>query len=144
MKRTGEIVLSIIGAFLYALMAGVGVFMIWLENNRDLVQGTLQDASEQNPDAPPINMADLNNALDFMGNSGTYLTIISIIAIIVGIISILLVKGNKKPKVAGIILIVTALAIAIFTFGGGILAGIFYLIAGIMCLVRKPKKIIYE
>lgn len=144
MKRTGEIVLSIIGVFFYALMAAIGGFMIWLENNRDMVQDFLQKAAEQDPTAPPLSMEELNNTLDVAGSGGLFLTIVSIIAVILGIISIVLIKGNKKPKAAGIILIVTAVGVALFTFGGGILGGIFYLIAGIMCLVRKSKEIIYE
>ncbi|ASK60999.1 hypothetical protein CFK37_01610 [Virgibacillus phasianinus] len=143
MKRTGEVTLGIIGAFFYAFFAIIGAVMVWVENNREQVESFFREAAAQDPSAS-ISMTDLNDALDAVGNSGLILTIISVVAIILGIISMIFLKGNKKPKAAGIILIVTAVVVAFISYGAGIIAGIFYLIAGIMALARKPKTIIYE
>lgn len=93
---------------------------------------------------PNLSMTDLNSVLDSMGSGGMLLLIMSIVAIILGIISIVFIKGNKKPKAAGIIFIATAVIFTVISFGTGLIGGIFYLIAGIMCLARKPKTVIYE
>lgn len=141
LKRTGEIVLGVIGAFLYAFFAAIGGVMVWIENNRGQVEEFFKDAAEQDPN---VTMPDVNSLLDSMGSSGLLLLIVSIVAIILGIVSIVFIKGNKKPKAAGIILIATAVIFAIIIGFGAIIFGIFYLIAGIMCLVRKPQTVIYE
>ncbi|WP_430788035.1 DUF4064 domain-containing protein [Virgibacillus flavescens] len=143
MKRTVEIVFSVIGALLYVLMAAFGAVMVWVDNNKDVVQKMIREANEQGSTANQIPMTDLNNMLNTFGSGGIFLIIASIIAIIVGIISIVLIKGNKKPKAAGILLIVTAIVVSVITSGGGIIGGIFYLITGIMCLARKPKTLTY-
>lgn len=144
MKRTVEIVFSVIGVLLYLLMAAVGAVLVWVDNNKDIVQNMIRKANEQSSPANQLPMTDLNNMLDVVGYGGIFLIIVSIIAIIVGIISIVLIKGNKKPKAAGIMLIITAIVISVITSGGGIIGGIFYLITGIMCLVRKPQTLTYE
>ncbi|GGP09100.1 DUF4064 domain-containing protein [Oceanobacillus neutriphilus] len=132
MKRTGEIVLSVIGILGYGLLGALGGFMLFLQNNEDI----LQEAAEENPD---VNMGDLNTIIEGMGTGGTMLVTISIIAIILSVVAIFLVKGNKQPVIAGVILIVTSVLGAIITFGAGAIPGIFLLISGIMCLVRKER-----
>ncbi|SES97073.1 Protein of unknown function [Oceanobacillus limi] len=137
MKRTGEIILGIIGALFYGILAFIGGAAMWLRNNPDLVQQALDESPED------LGIS-ANELIDTMGTGGTFLLVSSIIAIVLGIVAMVLLKGNKNPKVAGIIFIATSIIFAIITFGGGIFAGILYLIAGIMCLVRKPKTIIEE
>lgn len=139
MKRTAEIILGVIGAVIYGLTAAIGGFMIYLQNNKDLLEASFNETAEQNPE---IGMADMEAALDMLGSGGWLLTISSIVAIILGIVAMILLRGNKKPVISGIIFIATAVIVAIITVGVGIIPGIFYLIAGILCLVRKPARII--
>lgn len=143
MKRTGEMVLGVIGTLYYAFTAFIGGGMVWVESNRDQVQEFFRKAAEENPDAS-ISEADLNNVLDAAGSNGMILLIISILAVILGIVAMVFIKGNKKPKTAGIIFIAIAVIFAVISFGAGLIGGILYLIAGILCLVRKPKTVIYE
>lgn len=135
MKRTGEIVLGVIGAIFYGLGALFGVIMLVLKNQQDF----LREISE---DPEVADVIDVNSLVNSLAAGGWTLIITSLIALILGIIAIVFMKGNKKPKAAGIILIVTAVVIAIVTFGLAIFPGIFFLIAGIMCLVRKPQTVI--
>lgn len=139
MKRTAEIVLAVIGALGYAFTAALGGFMVWLQNNRGLMEDAFNEMAEQNPE---LGMSDMEVMLDALGTGGWLFAIASVVAVILGIVAIVLLKGNKKPVVAGIIFIATAVIVAIVTSGAGILAGIFYLIAGVMALVRKPKRVI--
>ncbi|SFL95663.1 Protein of unknown function [Gracilibacillus orientalis] len=135
MKRTVEVVLAIIGAFVYSLGALFGGLFRMLEGEDELMQDFLQDPSLTESD-----MADAQVFLDWMGSIGTVLIVGSIIAIVAGIVAMIFFKGNSKPKAASIILLVVGGVTTIITFGGAIFAGIFYIIAGIMGLVRKPKQ----
>lgn len=137
MKRTAEIVLGIIGALGYAFMAAIGGFMLWMQNNRDLIESEMTTGTGD--PSTDFSMEEFEAAMDMLGAGGWIVLISAIAAIILGIVAMVLLKGNKKPVIAGIIFIATAIIISITTTGLGVIAGIFYLIAGIMCLVRKPK-----
>lgn len=139
MKRTGEVVLGIIGSLAYAFFAIVGGFMAWLQGKDELLQDIFDESAAGGAE---LSQNDMNTMVDAMGDGGMMIAVSSVIAIILGIIAMVLLKGNKKPKVAGIIFIVVAVVISFVSFGTGILGGIFFLIAGIMCLVRKPQTLI--
>ncbi|SHN31539.1 DUF4064 domain-containing protein [Gracilibacillus kekensis] len=136
MKRTVEIVLSIIGAFVYLIGAVFGGLFRMLDGDSEMMQDILQ----QDPALTDSDVADAQMVLSGVGSIGTMLLVASIVAIIAGIIAVIFFVGNKKPKVAGIVLLVIGVLTTIITFGAGIFAGIFYIIAGIMGLVRKPKQ----
>lgn len=140
MKRTAEIVLGIIGALIYGFFGIIGASMVWLQNNEALLQQSLEEAPQQGGE---ISAEEFNEFIEAMGSSGMVMLVSSIVAIILGIIALIFLKGNKRPTAAGIIFIVTAV-IGFFAFGFiiGFLSGLFYIIAGIMCLARKPKKVI--
>ncbi|AQQ53380.1 DUF4064 domain-containing protein [Planococcus lenghuensis] len=139
MKRTGEVVIGSIGAVVYGLVAAFGGMMIWLQSNEDVLEQSLNQAAQENPE---VAVGDFGAMIDTIGAGGWLLALTALAAIISGIVAMVLLKGNKNPKVAGIIFIVTAIVAAVITAGAGIIAGIFYLIAGIMCLVRKPSRMI--
>lgn len=139
MKRTAEVVLTIIGALGFVFIAAIGGIMIWLQNNRGIMEESFNEMAAETPE---IGMGDLDEMLNMLGTGGWFLAIASVVAVILGIVAMVLLKGNKKPVVAGIILISTAVIVSFVTGGAGVLAGIFYLIAGIMALVRKPKIVI--
>ncbi|MBP1968631.1 cell division septal protein FtsQ [Virgibacillus natechei] len=137
MKRTGEIVLGIIGALVYGFFGIIGGFMLWMQNNEELLQQSLEEVPQEG--GAELSADEFSAFIEQMGSSGMMMLIVSIVAIILGIIALIFLKGNKKPKAAGIIFIATAV-IAVFLVGiVGIFSGLFYLIAGIMCLARKPK-----
>lgn len=138
MKRTAEIVLGIIGALGYAFMAAIGGFMLWMQNNRDLIETELTTGTGD--PTTDFSMEEFEAMMDMLSAGGWIVLISAIVAIVLGIVAMVLLKGNKKPVVAGIIFIATAIIISITTTGLGVIAGIFYLIAGIMCLVRKPQR----
>lgn len=139
MKRTAEVVLTIIGALGFVFIAAIGGIMIWLQNNRGIMEESFNEMAAETPE---IGMGDLDEMLNMLGTGGWFLAVASVVAVILGIVAMVLLKGNKKPVVAGIILIATAVIVSFVTGGAGILAAVFYLIAGIMALVRKPKIVI--
>ncbi|MTD31941.1 DUF4064 domain-containing protein [Planomicrobium sp. YIM 101495] len=137
MKRTPEIILGIIGALGYAFMAALGGFMLWLQGNKDTMEEAMTGTGDPELD---LTMEEFDTVIDLLGAGGTMLLASAIAAVVLGIVAMILLKGNKKPVVSGIIFLIVAVGVSITTTGVGILAGIFYLIAGIMCLVRKPKQ----
>ncbi|OZU87747.1 hypothetical protein CIL03_15385 [Virgibacillus indicus] len=137
MKRTAEIILGIIGALVFGIFTVIGAVMVWLHNNEGLIEDILNEETAQ--DFPEISMMNFNDFIRVMGEAGWQIVIISLIAIMLGIVAMVLLKGNKKPTAAGIIFIATTVIVAFINMPIGIFAGIFYLIAGILCLARKPK-----
>ncbi|MFC4559535.1 DUF4064 domain-containing protein [Virgibacillus kekensis] len=136
MSRIGEMVLTIIGVILYFILALLGGATVWISNNEELWRGASEQMIQQDPQ---LTAANLDDVMGMIGNGGWFLLIVSVIGAILGIVAAVLLKGDKKPKAAGILLIVTAVVGAIVTFGAGIISGLFYLIAGIMALARRSE-----
>lgn len=123
MKRTGEIVLSVIGTVFYALSAAfLGLLMV-LFNNEQFIY-------EMEMDTAPQDLESLYLGIDIINAFGVIAIVVTIIAIILGIVATVLLKGDKNPKAAGIILIVISI----------LAPNILLLIAGIMALVRKAPQ----
>ncbi|SFB06473.1 Protein of unknown function [Lentibacillus halodurans] len=136
MSRTGEIVLTVIGGFIYGFFAVVGALMVWFFHNEAIWDQATEELRQQQPDIAP---GEMEAALQMFQGSGWLMIVISAIGLILGIVSIVFMVGDKKPKAAGIMLIVMSVLGALVTFGALIFSGVFYLIAGIMCLARKAS-----
>ncbi|WP_054861628.1 DUF4064 domain-containing protein [Gracilibacillus sp. JCM 18860] len=102
MRRTAEVVLTFIGAFVYLIGAFLGGMFTMFEDL--LNQQEFVDQVEQTD--PSLNPKDIEMVLESASSFGVYILVISIAAIVLGIVSMFLFKGNNKPKAAGIILIV--------------------------------------
>src|SRR5699024_5654636 len=83
---------------------------------------------------------EVDLAFNFLHASSTYFIIVAIVSLIVGIIAMILLIGDKKPKAAGILLIVSSIIILFASIFMGFFSFLFYLIAGIMAVVRKRKE----
>ncbi|WP_010676497.1 DUF4064 domain-containing protein [Bacillus timonensis] len=136
MKRTGEIVLTIIGACFFALISVFGFMFLGLSEDSAFTQ-EMENIAAEDPSLEGVEMGFLT---DMVAAGGWYFIIVGILAIILGIVSLVLLKGDKHPKAAGILLIVIAVLSTLATFLISIIASILYLIAGILCLVRKQKE----
>lgn len=136
MKRTGEYVLGIIGIILSVLMAGLGAMFIFIQGNEELKQ-TMEAEIAKDPAVNPGDLEMMNDAMDIVGSAGWLLIVAAILGFLFGLIAVLLLK--RRPKAAGILFIVGAVLVGFISVGAGFLPGLLYLIAGIMCLVRKPK-----
>lgn len=124
-KRTGEIVLVIIGMLIYAFFALIGGFMMWLGNNSQIVEDIPPEAQ-----SPELSQEQLMTMIETAGAGGMMILITALVAIVAGILALVFMKGNKKPKAAGIILIVISV-IGVFTMViAGIFSGLFYLKIG--------------
>ncbi|MGV3464220.1 MAG: DUF4064 domain-containing protein [Heyndrickxia sp.] len=140
MKRTAEITLAIIGVIINALVGG-SVLLIAAIFKNETFQEQVKTQLENDPSLSTI---DPSAVLDAIGNGSWWVVIASLIGLVLGIIAAVFLKGNKKPKAAGILLIIAAVISVLLSAGIDWLSGILFLIAGILSLVRKPKAIIEE
>ncbi len=138
MKRTAEFVLGIIGVVTSGLFSLLGVLFSAGANMPEF-----QEAVEQELQNDPTLSGEDNLGLmvDTFNSLGTYIITISIISAIIGIVGVILIRGNKKPVIAGILFILASLLIGIGSIGLGFIPGILFLIAGILCFARKPKNV---
>ncbi len=142
MKRTAEITLTIIGVIINVLVSG-GIALIAALFKNESFQEQVKNELENDPSVS-VNETDLSMVLDTIGNGSWWVVIASLIGIVLGIIATVFLIGNKKPKPAGILLIIAAVVSVILSVGIDWLSGILFLIAGILSLVRKPKTIIEQ
>ena len=139
MSRVAEIIFSVIGLVIYGLVFFFSFRVLTMqEDTKAQFKQQMQDAMNSNPNAQG-NSVSVDKIIDAISTGSLVIVIFSAIAIILGIVAIVFLKGNKKPKAAGIILIVTGVVTTLGTIAFGIFGGIAYLIAGITALVRKSK-----
>lgn len=136
LKRTGEYVLGIVGMLLSVLLTFIGIFFIALKQNdgiRQAIEGELAND-------PTITMEEFSVVMNAVGGFGWIIVVASAIGIILGLVSIFILK-SKRQTMAGVFFIITAVLVGLLSVGLGLLQAVLFLIAGIMCLVRKPKNI---
>ncbi|UOR10462.1 DUF4064 domain-containing protein [Halobacillus amylolyticus] len=137
MKRIVEIVFTVIGLVIYGLTAVLSLVFLNVQDNpgwRADMQSILNQ--DQNMEQAQISVDQIMEGVA----SVTWIIIISaLVAVILGIVAVVFLKGNKKPKPAGIILIITGIVTTIGTIGFGLFGGLAFLIAGIIALVRKSE-----
>jgi Protein of unknown function (DUF4064) len=134
-KRTGEVVMGIIGIVLSALFSIIGIV-----TNMSIDDPMVMKEVEKMIESDPAMTAQDSTFIVGMAESmGWYLIAIGIIASILGLIAVLTIVKNKKPILSGIMFILAALVIGIGTIGFGFIPGLLFLISGIMAFVRKSK-----
>ncbi|MGR3764370.1 DUF4064 domain-containing protein [Rossellomorea sp. NS-SX7] len=134
-KRTGEVVMGIIGIVLSALFSIIGI-----ATNMSMGDPAIMDEMENMMESDPaMTPQDTSFILGIAETMGWYLIVIGIIASIFGLIAVLTIVKNRRPILSGIMFILAALIIGIGTIGFGFIPGLLFLIAGIMAFVRKPK-----
>ncbi|MYL21799.1 DUF4064 domain-containing protein [Halobacillus litoralis] len=141
MKRTAEIVLTVIGIVLFGLPVIFSGIMLNAKENQ-----AFQAEIERAVNSQDMNMQGLNvnQIIDMVGTVSIVIIVAALIAIALGILAIFFLKGDKKPKAAGIILIITAIVFTFATFGLGLFGAAPFLIAGIVALVRKKKSTVED
>ncbi|SDI57901.1 DUF4064 domain-containing protein [Natribacillus halophilus] len=137
MKRTAERVLAIIGIVLTSLAFIFAIFMVigqtGIEQQADLLEQQLME--EPNIQAGEAEML-VQAMIDFGSVIGWWAFIVHAVGLVLGIIG--LVKLINRPKTAGILFLVSGGGMLLFTMGIALIYAALFIIAGIMCLVRKP------
>lgn len=134
MKRTTEIVLTVIGS-VFSLLGAIFVAVMTSLIHTDAFREGFQDGYNE---GYTYDTSESDAVLGVLAGMGWFTVIACVVGLAAGIVAIIFLKGNKKPKAAGIILIIAALIVLIGTVFSGFLVALLFLIAGIMALVRKP------
>ena len=130
-KRTAERVLAWIGVGIefFTLLFLAFYLVVMLVSPSSVKEGMTEDGT--------ISSSDANSIIGMVqGVSGIWF-IVSLIGFALAMFAA--IKIGKKTKMSGIILTILGVIFLFFSF-----AGIFWLISGIMLLVRKPKQSIYD
>src|SRR5699024_7961285 len=114
MRRTVEVVLSLIGAFVYLIGAFFGGMFRMMDAEDGLLQESLQ---EQQGQLTQEELEVTEMMLNGIGTFGTVIIVGAIISIIAGVVAMVFFKGNNKPKAASIILLVVGGITTIATLG---------------------------
>ncbi|UXH45040.1 DUF4064 domain-containing protein [Rossellomorea vietnamensis] len=140
-KRTGEVIMGVIGIVLSALFSIIGIVLNMGMNSPE-VMSQIEEGMESDPNLQESGMTagDMSAFMETAESMGSYLVILGIIASILGIIAVMTIVKNKKPVLSGIMFILAALVVGLGTIGFGFIPGLLFLIAGIMAFVRKPKR----
>lgn len=143
MKRTGEIVLGVIGSIfnvigiivlLFVLLGASGFmnspdFEIFMEQ----IQMEIQNDPTLSPEEAQIAADTMPAIFEGIGVFGWILLIALIISLILAVIAIVKISKNRSPKAAGALFIIAGIFAGILS-----LTSILFYIAAIMCFVRKP------
>src|SRR5699024_5350956 len=106
----------------------------WMQNNRDKVEEFIKDSGEA---GDGFSLEEFEQAINEIGNSGWIFTITLFVAVLVGVVGLILLRGNKKPRQAGILLTGSSVLLTIIVGIGAGIGGLFYLIAGLLCFFRN-------
>lgn len=139
MSRTGEMLLTVLGIIVFGFFAVIGGATIWMNKNPDKVAEMLEAEDIETNENVDLSTDEFLALVDEIGTSGWIVLSGSILAILLGLVAIFLLRQNKHPKAAGVILLATAVISTFMTFFLGFIGGIIYVITGIIALVRKPK-----
>ncbi|MGZ2591024.1 DUF4064 domain-containing protein [Staphylococcus borealis] len=130
-KRTVEHILTWLGVALQALIAIMFLVLKPLMSNDSFKDQMVRESQNQ---GNTLSAYEMNQGFDALGSFFSFLTWGAVITLVLAIIGGILI--SKKPKIAGILLIIAALVAIMSNW----ISAILWIVAGIMLLVRKGKK----
>ncbi|WP_167629741.1 DUF4064 domain-containing protein [Listeria valentina] len=145
-KRTGEVVLSMIGLVL-ALFMQVAMTIVSFnflaktktESGYEIFAGryeqAIHDAGVSLNDAPSA-----SSIVDALHGFSIFFIVALVAVILFSILGIIFIVGNKKPVLAGFLFLLAGIVVILATFLVGFVPALLFLIAAIMCWARKPKR----
>ncbi|GAA4069949.1 DUF4064 domain-containing protein [Amphibacillus indicireducens] len=139
-NRKIEIFLVIMGMAVFFFFGVTGATMINVHDDEmatDLYEQYLEDASVE--EVAEEDLSTYDEFVEALRTAGIIIIVLAVITVIVGIVSVLLLRNDKRPKIAGVILLAAGIFIGFLQFFIALVASLFYVIAGLMALFRKPK-----
>ena len=98
-KRTGEVIMGVIGIVLSALFSIIGIVLNMGMNSPE-VMSQIEEGMESDPNLQESGMTagDMSAIMETAESMGSYLVILGIIASILGIIAVMTIVKNKKKR----------------------------------------------
>src|SRR5690625_61171 len=145
-NRKIETFLIVIGLVVFVFFVISGVSMLVAHNDEEagtdmydsfIEQGLAEFEDDEMPSDDEIpTFAEFNETLRA---GGIMVLVVSVAAFIVGLASVFMIAKNKYPKVAGSLLLLIGVFIALLQFQIALIGSFVYILAGIMALFRKPR-----
>ncbi|MUG68356.1 MULTISPECIES: DUF4064 domain-containing protein [Paenibacillus] len=129
MKRTVEIVLSVLGIIASFVMVATGVVFMYLTKS-DKFMKYLESGWSASENA---------YTLEQLNQAGTMFILPGLIGMALGVGAAWLLKGNHNSFIAGWGLIIVSVVTCFLSLFAAI-PGLFYIASGIIALARKPQK----
>lgn len=85
------------------------------------------------------NVPTYDEFVETLRTAGVITLVLAVIAEVAGIVSILLLKNDKRPKVAGVLLLIVGIFVSSLQFIIALVGSVFFIIAAMMALFRKRK-----
>ncbi|MBM7649461.1 putative membrane protein [Bacillus ectoiniformans] len=141
MKRTAEGILVIVGVIINLILIAGGA-LISVVSKDESIRTELEKELANDPNLASAGL-DPTAAMNMIESVGWGFVAIVAISTILSVIALFSMRRNKKPKLAGGLLIISALIVGLATLFIGWLPALLFLIAGIMCFARKEKNPMY-
>ncbi|BAM46443.1 DUF4064 domain-containing protein [Amphibacillus xylanus] len=135
LNRRIEIFLIIMGMAIFFFFGISGVTMINVHGD-DEAALEIYEQFMQEEAAELENVPTYDEFVETLRTAGV---ITLVLAEAAGIVSILLLKNDKRPKVAGVLLLIVGIFVSSLQFIIALVGSVFFIIAAMMALFRKRK-----
>lgn len=141
--RRLEKILIILGVAIFIFFGVQGASMLIVHNDEDRAtalyesyQSELEESNESGFELPEYQVF-----VDNLQSGGIMILILSVTTVITGGLSLYFLKKGIKPKMVGILLLVSGGLIAILGFAPAMLGSLLYMISGGLILFKKPREL---
>lgn len=141
MKRTGEVILTTIALF-FTYLGTILISTVLLFSNLDEIRKLFQEDYVKE-EALPVTFESIDAFLNLFISLRWLVVLTVIVGTVLGTLSLYYFVGNKNPRAASILAIVSAVIIPLDTLLSGFIPAILFLIAGVMGLMRKTSNTPY-
>ncbi|GEN57469.1 hypothetical protein GCM10012290_21350 [Halolactibacillus alkaliphilus] len=141
--RRLEKILIILGMAIFIFFGVQGASMLIVHNDEDRAtalyesyQSELEESNEAGFELPEYRVF-----VDNLQSGGIMILILSVTTVITGGLSLYFLKKGIKPKMVGILLLVSGGLIAILGFAPAMLGSLLYMVSGGLILFKKPREL---
>lgn len=138
MKRTGEVILTTIALF-FTYLGTILISTVLLFSNLDEIRKLFQEDYVKE-ETLPVTFESIDAFLNLFISLRWLVLLTVIVGTVLGTLSLYYFVGNRNPRAASILAIVSAVIIPLGTLLSGFIPAILFLIAGVMGLMRKTSK----
>lgn len=143
MSRRFEKILIILGMAVFIFFGVQGASMLIVHNDEgramELYESYESELEDNNEDA--FELPEFSVFRDNLQSGGIMILILSVTTVVTGGLSIYFLKKGIKPKMVGILLLVSGALVAILGFAPAMLGSLLYMVSGGLVLFKKPKQL---
>lgn len=128
--------LIVLGSIIFIFLGIAGINVLRALSDEEVMSDVHSGLIAEVDDAEILSLTEFTDALRV---NGILMIAIAVIVVVTGLLAIRMLKENRRPKPAGILLLVVGGLTSFLQMGFALFGSLLYVIAGIMALVKKPK-----